>query len=127
MLKKSSGQIYNTYNKFLGHETIFLLALTKTEHNFNSILAFVLGKSVPPKVKKSVIWRGLKKEPSPSLEKNECNVDIVLSSNKIMLALSLTLRCCVIMQTELEWQEIDVQTARGATNVKVRNIQLNVS
>lgn len=31
------------------------------------------------------------------------------------------------MQTELEWQEIDVQTARGATNVKVRNIQLNVS
>lgn len=30
MLKKSSGQIYNTYNKFLGHETIFLLALTKT-------------------------------------------------------------------------------------------------
>lgn len=69
MLKKSSGQIYNTYNKFLGHETIFLLALTKTEHNFNSILAFVLEKSVPLKVKKSVIWRGLKKEHSPSLKK----------------------------------------------------------
>lgn len=73
MLKKSSGQIYNTYNKFLGHETIFSLALTKTEHNFNSILVFVLEKSVPPKVKKSVIWRGLKKEHSPSLKKNECN------------------------------------------------------
>lgn len=72
MLKKSSGQIYNTYKKFLGQETI-LLVLTKTEHNFNSMLAFVLGKSVPPKVKKSVIWRGLKKKHSPSLKKNECN------------------------------------------------------
>lgn len=73
MLKKSSGQIYNTYKKFLGQETILLLVLTKTEHNFNSMLAFVLRKSVPPKVKKSVIWRGLKKKHSPSLKKNECN------------------------------------------------------
>lgn len=31
------------------------------------------------------------------------------------------------MQTELEWQETDVQTARGATNVIVSSIQLNVS
>ena len=73
MLKKSSGQIYDTYNKFLGRESIFLLVLTKTEHNFNFVLAFVLGKSVPPKVKKSVIWRGLKKKHSPSLKINECN------------------------------------------------------